>query len=545
MKKIFIFCLMAFLCAVTVGAQTKMKMKLTLTNGNEPEYFVDSVSSITFIEVASEPLSIFKHWVSSTTYSKACLTLTVKGYYDKSSEAGVIYSSKEEDVKNTETTDFILNISESIRNSDMSFYLDKLDPETTYYYKLYVQQHPDSDKVYTEEIGEFTTEVKPDVPEFVDLGLSVRWATRNIGADNIGDTGGLYVWGDATGKLSLLNSASSDLSKLFLDLYEKSSIAGKDTFDIATNQWGKDWRLPTKDELEELSSLPVERIENYENTGIGGFEFTGKNGNKIFFPSSGYINSAGMHGQNAYTYYWSSDKTYNPSNVYYANINYGGASIMETNYGFVMLAVRPVYVGEVPEDHEGETDTAKDVKRINLGFDIDWADRNVGASSETELGKFYAWGETDAKDDYQLSTYTKWSSDEGYENIGDNNNINGYDAYDVVKKEWGGKWRMPTYDEMDRLVTQCKWEWTFRNEVAGFVVTSKDDKYKGKELFFPAGGYMNGKEQVDDTGVYYWTASRHNIRDDMAFDLEKRDSAPKVSHLSRQYGLLIRPVRDR
>lgn len=536
MKKIFVFCLMAFLCAVTVGAQTKMKMKLTLTNGSEPEYFVDSVLSITFIEVASEvkPLSIVEHSVSSITYSKARLNLTVEGYYDESSEVGVIYSFNEEEVMNSETA----NISGSIRNRNMFFDLANLDPETTYYYKLYVQQHPDSAKIYT-EIGEFTTEVKPDVPEFVDLGLSVKWATRNIGADNIGDTGGLYVWGDATGGLSLLNTASSDLSTLFSDLYNIESIAGT-KYDIATNQRGKDWRLPTKDELEELSTLSAERVDNYQGTGVGGFLFTG-NGNEIFFPSSGYINSSGTHGNYAYTYYWSSDKTSNPSNVYYANINYGGASIMETTYKAVMFAVRPVYVGEVSEDPVDENAPVA----VNLGFDIDWADRNVGASSKTELGKFYAWGETDAKDDYQLSTYNWRSENQGYENIGDNNNISGYNAYDVVKKEWGGEWRMPTSDEMERLVTQCKWEWTFRDKVAGFVVTSKDDKYKGKELFFPAGGYMNGKEQVDDTGVYYWTASKLSMRDDMAFDLEKRDNTPQVSHLGRQYGLLIRPVRDR
>lgn len=539
MKKIFVFCLMAFLCAVTVGAQTKMKMKLTLTNGSEPEYFVDSVLSITFIEVASEvkPLNIVEHSVSSITYSKARLNLTVEGYYDESSEVGVIYSSNEEEVMNSETA----NISGSIRNRNMFFDLTNLDPETTYYYKLYVQQHIDSAKVYT-EIGEFTTEVKPDVPEFVDLGLSVKWATRNIGADNIGDTGGLYVWGDANGGLSLLNTASSDLSTLYSQLYKiENGIAGNDDFDIATKQWGKDWRLPTKDELEELSTLSVERVDNYQGTGVGGFLFTG-NGNEIFFPSSGYINSSGTHGNYAYTYYWSSDKTSNPSNVYYANINYGGASIMEANYRFVMFAVRPVYVGEVSEDPVDENAPVA----VNLGFDIDWADRNVGASSKTELGTFYAWGETDAtKEDFQLSTYKWRSENQGYENIGDNNNISGYNDYDVVKQEWGGEWRMPTSDEMERLVAQCKWEWTFRDKVAGFVVTSKDDKYKGKELFFPAGGYMNGKERLDDTGVYYWTASRHNIRDDMAFDLEKRDSAPKVSHLSRQYGLLIRPVRDR
>lgn len=515
-------------------------MKIKFSDGSKPiERLVRDVESITFEE--AEPLTIGEVSVpsESVTNVSARIEFSILGYYDERSKVGVMYSDKKDVVEAAETAD----ISGNITGSTMFFELDDLQQQTTYYYKLYVQ-NDGFDRFYT-EVGEFTTTDKPTVPEFVDLGLSVKWATRNIGAPEgvTAHYGGRYVWGDPTGEMTL----SSNLNYLY-DLKDDagnsiSNISGT-KYDIATQLWGKDWRMPTAAELEELNSLPVERTEDYENTKVGGFIFTGKNGNKVFFPSTGYINSTGEHGEGVYTYYWSSDKPRNNSNVYWANISYDGANIREVRYDAIMLAIRPVFIGEDPTEHEGETEDGKLVKRVNLGLDVDWADRNVGASSESDYGKFYAWGETEDKTDYQVSTY-KWLKEDyditdPFMNIGEN--IKGTE-YDVAAKQLGGKWRMPTSSEMQKLLSDCQWTWTFKDGVAGYAVTRTG--YSGS-LFFPAGGYMNGASNLEKgESIKYWTASRHALRVDMAMDLELLDGKPDVSYLGRHRGLLVRPVRDR
>lgn len=521
-------------------------MKIKFSDGSKTiERLVRDVESITFEE--AEPLTIGEFSVpsESVTNVSARIEFSILGYYDERSKVGVMYSDKKDVVEAAETAD----ISGNITGSTMFFELADLQQQTTYYYKLYVQNEG-FDRFYT-EVSEFTTTDKPAVPEFVDLGLSVKWATRNIGAPEgvTAHYGGHYVWGDPTGEMTL----SSNLNYLY-DLKDDagnsiSNISGT-KYDIATQQWGEGWRIPTKAELEELSSLPVERIDNYENTGIGGFEFTGKNGKKIFFPSSGSQNLTGVHGEYQHTYYWSSEKTLDRSNVYYATVSYGGATIRETKYDIIMFAIRPVYDGEDPKEHEGETEAGKQVKRVKLGFDIDWSDRNIGASSGSEYGKYYAWGETDDKSDYQLSTY-KWLNDGWLEDITNAYKFIGYDIknteYDVAANELGGNWRMPTSDEMRELIDRCQWTWTYRDGTAGYLVTRSG---YSDSMFLPAGGFMNGTVNANKgTDVCYWTSSMHNVRDDVAFDLEMRREdgkiEPVVSHVSRSRGLLIRPVRDR
>ena len=67
---------------------------------------------------------------------------------------------------------------------------------------------------------------------------------------------------------------------------------------------------------------------------------------------------------------------------------------------------------------------------VDLGLSVKWAPYNIGASMAIESGNYYAWGETNFKDAYTLTTYTKLQINE------DGNIING--DYDVAKSKW--KW---------------------------------------------------------------------------------------------------------
>ncbi len=83
--------------------------------------------------------------------------------------------------------------------------------------------------------------------EWVDLGLSVKWATCNVGASSPSDFGGYYAWGELTEK----SSYTEENSKTYGDS-SISDIGGNPQYDVATATWGSSWRLPTEHELQEL-----------------------------------------------------------------------------------------------------------------------------------------------------------------------------------------------------------------------------------------------------------------------------------------------------
>ena len=134
--------------------------------------------------------------------------------------------------------------------------------------------------------------------DYVDLGLSVKWATCNVGASTPGDYGDYYAWGETSTKSSYVIDNSATHGK------QMSSIAGNPTYDVARKKWGSPWRLPTKAEFDEL-------IDNCTWTwttqnGHNGYKVTSKkNGNSIFLPAAGWRYGASSYGQGARGYYWS------------------------------------------------------------------------------------------------------------------------------------------------------------------------------------------------------------------------------------------------
>lgn len=108
----------------------------------------------------------------------------------------------------------------------------------------------------------------------VDLGLSVLWSNMNVGASKPAEYGKLFGYGDPTG-----DKWSEDEAD-----YPKDNIVGT-KYDVATVNWGESWRMPTAQELKELS----EKCRWRETTvdGVRGCTVTGPNGNSIFFPFAG------------------------------------------------------------------------------------------------------------------------------------------------------------------------------------------------------------------------------------------------------------------
>lgn len=116
--------------------------------------------------------------------------------------------------------------------------------------------------------------------EYVDLGLSVKWATCNVGASKPEEYGNYYAWGETTTKSSYTESNSKTYGKSMGD------IKGNSSYDAARANWGGTWRMPTKAEMQEL----IDKC-NWKWTtqnGVEGYKVTGPNGNSIFLPAAGY-----------------------------------------------------------------------------------------------------------------------------------------------------------------------------------------------------------------------------------------------------------------
>ena len=173
------------------------------------------------------------------------------------------------------------NIGE-LETSEVTFELKGLLPNTVYYYLPYVNLG--TSYVYG-EVGTFTT--KAVEFEYVDLGLSVMWATFNVGAEQVGETGGTYAYGDATGL-----KQSQDLAD-----YPNTSIIGSGD-DIAKAIGAG--HLPSLADVKELINSCQYKYGTVD--GVEGATFTAPNGNSIFLPAaSGYWTgtaaSSGIHGQ--------------------------------------------------------------------------------------------------------------------------------------------------------------------------------------------------------------------------------------------------------
>ena len=120
--------------------------------------------------------------------------------------------------------------------------------------------------------------------ECVDMGGSVMWATCNIGAETTEGYGGYYAWGETEEKQSYAADAYTlkDEQGNFLEI---ADICGTE-YDVARKLWGGEWRMPSLSEFSELllNCVWVKMPQN----GVNGYVVTAKNGNRLFFPLSGY-----------------------------------------------------------------------------------------------------------------------------------------------------------------------------------------------------------------------------------------------------------------
>lgn len=193
-------------------------------------------------------------------------------------------------------------------------------------------------------------------PEYVDMGLSVRWANCNLGASNLWDCGGYYQWAgtqdvsDLSIEVSLGNSPyhiGTDLSTWSKyvrsgDPDDKSVLDPND--DAAYVNLGEEWRIPTPEEWQELiRKCTWTWTDNYNGTGVPGNIVTGPSGKSIFLPAAGYRDGNHLVFDSIPGRYWSnslSSESFFSLCLFYSDG--GGGLFVNDTMRYFGLSIRPV-----------------------------------------------------------------------------------------------------------------------------------------------------------------------------------------------------------
>lgn len=434
------------------------------------------------------------------------------------------------------------------------------------------------------------------VPDIIDMGLSVKWASFNLGATNPEESGDYYAWGETEPKdvywwntYKWCLGTSSTLTKYCpadkTDYWDGEGAPDGITVldpedDAAHVNLGGNWRMPTYAECREL-------MENCTWTwitqnGVNGMLVTASNGNSIFLPATGDFWETDLIEVGVGGGYWSSTLyTYRPYCAFmlaFADPEFteSYSYTPEDYFGRGLgLTVRPVY------DDGSSVPPTPIPDPVDMGLSVKWASFNLGATKPEEYGDYYAWGETepyysslnpliwkDGKESgYSWLSY-KWcmgaynqltkycyDSHTGYNGYTDDRTVLDIED-DAVRANWGGNWRMPTDAEWTELRENCAWTWTTQNRVNGYQVTASN----GNSIFLPATGnyhedILNSASQIG----YYWSTALYvnhtpSARDDDGVPYNNHSGAAwgvyfasnHVSwlHFERREGFSIRPVRE-
>lgn len=180
----------------------------------------------------------------------------------------------------------------------------------------------------------------------VDLGLSVKWATCNLGANYPKEIGDYYAWGETSTKNEYSEANYFDSGYSIFTLNGNKSICGTNR-DAAYVKLGKDWRMPTTAEITEL----INKCTWTDATvnGVKGRRGTASNGKSIFLPYTGMFAGTGIESPNIMGCYWGGELYADAtrSNKYSSEISFFSQSEIHASsyYRWEGLAIRPVYIG--------------------------------------------------------------------------------------------------------------------------------------------------------------------------------------------------------
>mgnify|MGYP006872999812 CR=1 FL=1 len=611
MKKIFSLTAVLLIAAIAM-AQQKVYIKFK-ADENAKEYLFSDIDSIYFSEPEVTPtptptpavevvdLGLSVKWAkedceSSTTWSSnwsdesGTLRMPTQAEFEElingctwvydSTNKGFVGTSK----SNGETITLLYNSGYHgyYWTSDELGYIDITDSHEELLMSFKTAVAADAHAIRPVYVGSTTpSDGKYSTPEAIDLGLSVKWGSFNLGANSVTDYGNYYGWGDATGLLTVGDRDGLYGRNAKNENQVNCHIGGNPELDIVAKELGGKWRLPTPEEIEELQHCTISQVRDYNKSGVNGYTFE-RNGKTLFFPAAGYFNDSGQKDLGQFAEIWSDSTGTNSSYAYYYRIIPSDNKLtMESVNRKMHLSIRPVYDdgsgsgnnnNDDDDDNktpaEDETDKTNAIVAgsdknsktgiipqdgVDMGTGVKWARWNLGATAKKgvdSMGQYFAWGDTISRQSFTEDEYMSPYKGVAAESVTEEAPY-GFmyiDAkYDAATYLWGKAWSIPTSGHFLLLMNNCNIEWTTQDGVNGYLFTSK---INGNQLFFPAGGFKWG-EAVAYEGYsgYYWTNQVYNTggADKMVswasslnfFD----DTVPSsLSGLDRFAGMFIRPV---
>jgi len=199
------------------------------------------------------------------------------------------------------------------------------------------------------EGGGVAVGVSPGIPaaDIVDLGLSVKWASMNVGAEHITDYGDYFAWGELSG-FGTADGRSFDLASYVFNTDNPAVLP--DANDAVIYNWGAAWRMPSKAEWEELTNTDNcawTWQANYQGSGVSGWLVTSKKtgftSNSIFLPAAGVYSGSTAPTTGSAGNYWSKTKaSASNDNAAILAFDNSSASVVETMERYKGVCIRPV-----------------------------------------------------------------------------------------------------------------------------------------------------------------------------------------------------------
>ena len=420
-----------------------------------------------------------------------------------------------------------------------------------------------------------------DKVEYVDLGLPSGnlWAKCNLGASAPEAYGDYYAWGEVEPKQKYTYPNhkwyKEGAPSLGFTKYntEDGKLSLEDEDDAVIQKLGNGWRTPTLADFRELTNQKYTTIEKTTLNGVAGYQITSKRNKKsIFIPFAGFRNDKPQ------TREISSDQTVavcmtNQRRIDDQVFNCWAFAFEQDRirrYGKRRpdgISVRPVKGPGVP--------VPNDCVDLGLASGLLWAKYNIGTTEPTQLGNYYAWGETSTKKKYYSDNYKYfiWKGDY-LKRISKYNEEDGKTVLDLeddaARANLGVGYRIPTKADWEELLEDCKWEavTTTLSEIIDPSQTKIIARWKvtgpnGNSIVLPmTGGFKaDGWAVMPDNDTYYTTANLYpaelQLDEDKYLDavvltwpmFAKETSSggieePSFGSILRSRGVVIRPVFD-
>lgn len=276
--------------------------QVLVTSNETPE--ISDLSEGFYLKEGPTPPIVSTGEVTSITSSSITVSGLIEDFgktYNNLTQYGHVYS---EINPNPTISDYKHNHGTAVQLISYISNLNNLKPNTRYYIRSYAENpkgvtYGSTISVTTknQDGSEYWEPTEPDETGAVDLGLSVKWATYNVGATSPEEYGNYYAWGEINPKNDYTKATYDFAKKDKYGYYEYILPEGltnisSTKYDVATSSWGNNWRIPTRQEILELSEKATTVRTSYKN--VQGVRIIGPNGNSFFLPNAGYRNESGL-----------------------------------------------------------------------------------------------------------------------------------------------------------------------------------------------------------------------------------------------------------